>query len=617
MRIDKLCLLLLSATGSIFASSYLAAQTTPAPLSPAAVVDPFPERSKMQETTAKVSPANLPEHYIWAADASQAASIGFRTEFSLDKVPAHATLYVDGPEEITVFLDGRQIAHFEQDATATLKTTVYAVPVATLLHSGKNVLAIEAKPQQIPSCMPKEYLLLRGQFLVAKIVPAAERIDRPLSLPLTRPGACRFRPSRDGRTGRPRTHSGPRCAISTRSRETSITISGTGTQVYIAGLVMTGRTLFAASPAAGCTRSALDQGTAHFSNLDALTSGIPAEAPFSVTLLTPLSDHSAAPSLILDLGREMTGRLRVKSTSNGTARILLQYGESYEEADRKPYLGQHELTLQPSVTAYGPKSAFRYVKVQFLGGPEQMVFPVFDAEGIYYPVEHTGSFESSDSVLNRIWSVGAYTAHLCMQDSIWDAPKRDRGRWMGDLDVSGRVIETAFDDRFLMEDTLRRLNAFTPRDQAHVNTIPGYSAFWVMGLADFYRHTGEKAFLAEMAPHLNSLLDHMSQDLDERGLYKVRNGDWPFVDWSKDLAGPTMEAERATHLEYYRAFVDGAYLLKEAGLIAEANKAEAGGWTEWRAAQQLAFLRRFHKDSMAVYRLARPVLLPPLRQAPA
>jgi len=35
--------------------------------------------------------------------------------------------------------------------------------------------------------------------------------------------------------------------------------------------------------------------------------------------------------------------------------------------------------------------------------------------------------------------------------------KRDRGRWMGDLDVSGRTIEDAFDDHFLMEETLDRL----------------------------------------------------------------------------------------------------------------------------------------------------------------
>ena len=40
---------------------------------------------------------------------------------------------------------------------------------------------------------------------------------------------------------------------------------------------------------------------------------------------------------------------------------------------------------------------------------------------------------------------------------IWDAPKRDRGRWMGDLDVSGRTIEDVFDDHFLMEETLDRL----------------------------------------------------------------------------------------------------------------------------------------------------------------
>ena len=66
----------------------------------------------------------------------------------------------------------------------------------------------------------------------------------------------------------------------------------------------------------------------------------------------------------------------------------------------------------------------------------------------YYPVEYKGSFACSDDLLTRIWYMGAYTAHLCMQEDIWDAPKRDRARWMGDLHVSGAVINLAFADRF-------------------------------------------------------------------------------------------------------------------------------------------------------------------------
>jgi alpha-L-rhamnosidase len=65
-----------------------------------------------------------------------------------------------------------------------------------------------------------------------------------------------------------------------------------------------------------------------------------------------------------------------------------------------------------------------------------------------------------------------------MVDGIWDAPKRDRGRWMGDLDVSGRVIETVFADQFLMRESLDQLmEAEGNPVNCHVNSISGYSGF--------------------------------------------------------------------------------------------------------------------------------------------
>ena len=81
--------------------------------------------------------------------------------------------------------------------------------------------------------------------------------------------------------------------------------------------------------------------------------------------------------------------------------------------------------------------------ISWWGEPDLRVKSIH-ADHIYYPVKYEGSFESSDALLNRIWETGAYTAHLCMQDGVWDASKRDRGRWMGDTDVSGPVIEDVF-----------------------------------------------------------------------------------------------------------------------------------------------------------------------------
>src|SRR5208337_175416 len=141
-------------------------------------------------------------------------------------------------------------------------------------------------------------------------------------------------------------------------------------------------------------------------------------------------------------------------------------------------------------TAYGPKSSFRYARIQFLHGPTPLSFTAIRLDAIYYPVKYEGAFESSDPLLNRIWAVGAYTAHLCMLDGIWDAPKRDRGRWMGDLDVTGRVISSIFGERELIEATMMDVIGVEPvtRD---VNTIAGYSTLWITGQADFYRHSGD------------------------------------------------------------------------------------------------------------------------------
>ena len=170
--------------------------------------------------------------------------------------------------------------------------------------------------------------------------------------------------------------------------------------------------------------------------------------------------------MVLDFGRELTGRVELVSDSDTPVTVTVQAGESDSEMMKAPYLGTNLLTIAPHGTGYGPKTAFRYAKIRFVDGGPELHFKAIRVDDIYYPVKYEGSFESSDPLLNRIWEIGAYTAHLCMQDGVWDASKRDRGRWMGDTDVSGRVIEDVFGERPLMEDTLDRLMGPAPVDQS-------------------------------------------------------------------------------------------------------------------------------------------------------
>jgi hypothetical protein len=151
-----------------------------------------------------------------------------------------------------------------------------------------------------------------------------------------------------------------------------------------------------------------------------------------------------------------------------------------------------------------------------------------------------------------------------MQDDIWDAPKRDRGRWMGDTDVSGRVIDDIFADQFLIEDTLTRLIGPLPIKE-HVNGIPGYSSYWFTELEHYYLHTGRKEYLASMHDQIVGLLQFMDQDFDAHNNFINHTKEWLYVDWALDLNGATAETRAATTLEYVRAYRSGVRLLQELG----------------------------------------------------
>ena len=261
------------------------------------------------------------------------------------------------------------------------------------------------------------------------------------------------------------------------------------------------------------------------------------------------------------------------SASDQPMHITVQYGESREEALNEPYLGVDPVTILPHGTAYGPKSAFRFAKVRFVGGGPTMRFQSIALDDIYYPVKYQGSFESSDPLLNQIWEVGAYTDHLCMQEDIWDATKRDRARWAGDLDVSGRGIDDVFDDHFLMQDTMTNLLPAAPVKE-HVNDISGYSAWWINVLTQYYLHTGSKKYLQSVHERLVQLLNYMDTDVDAKNLFADTTKTWDFVDWSPELNGNTAEAKRATQFEFYLAYRDAAFLLRQLGDTANADHFE-------------------------------------------
>jgi hypothetical protein len=523
----------------------------------------------------------LPEEYIWTAsgqglesgsqviytfpkESEETEKHFFRHEFNLGEVPAQATLYLAGPRWAKTYVNGQLADEVSSNPFSKVGMHVYMTDVAKYLRPGKNVIAVEAVRGLgvigfANSAIVKQETF--GEVLVAKILPAAMGVDaKPLMMTdaswksTTKPAEGWEKPQfSDAAWKAVQSIGGIESSIELYQWNADAGMYDwpgyDGISPFLAHMPLPAEKILSHN-----------EGRSHFTDLEALT-GKGGELGVELAAAHPDTD---APAVLLDFGKELTGRLEVTSDSDIPAQVSIQYGESEDETKLDPYLGVNLLTVAPHTTGYGPKSAFRYVKIRFLGNAEALKFKSIQVDHIYYPVKYEGSFESSDPMLNKIWEVGAYTAHLCMQDGLWDAPKRDRGRWMGDNDISGRTINDVFGDRYLLEDTMDRLIGDAPVTQ-HVNGIPGYSSFWFTGVAEYYRHTGSMEFLRKTHDRALQLLQHIDAEFDQKNLYVNTTKEWVYVDWSPDLNGDTPESRRASDFEFYRGYREGAWLLRQMG----------------------------------------------------
>ncbi len=563
----------------ILTATSLAAQNT----FPDGKLDP----TRNPATTAQPLHKPLPEQYIWTSGDITARRSDrsnfpwsrpqlrtdphfFRARFQVTSLPHAATLYIAGPREAHVYLNGRLIADFASNIDAPINFRVFHTEATQALRLGDNTLAVEAvRGRGVASGAGSivTHQLAYGEVLAVKIIPAAFGMEAP---PLiitdtnwrsTSTSAGHWQdPTFDDRNWP--------TAASLGSIEGNSDLfqwnADAGMYAWPGYMGMSG---------ALRTYSLLPQAVSHvysghsqLTNLNALTQA--SVTPFTVSLPNTSTD-AESPSLLLDFGREVSGRLLVESGCDCLATLSIAYGESEIEAmstgltpgrQGGNYLGTNIIEVPPRGIARGPKSGFRYVRITFLRGAPITAFKSIRLEGIYYPVDYAGHFQSSDPLLNRLWETGAYTAHLCMQDGIWDAIKRDRGRWAGDLDVAGRVISTVFADKKLIEDTLSSLVPEGSGPTPSINGIPGYSAQWIAGLYSLYLHSGDKDFLASQRDNLIRILAGMDATLDSTGLLAADQREWLFVDWAPGLNGHSPEARIGTQLQYIRAYTDAVRL---------------------------------------------------------
>lgn len=199
--------------------------------------------------------------------------------------------------------------------------------------------------------------------------------------------------------------------------------------------------------------------------------------------------------------------------------------------------------------------------------------------------------------------------------SIVDGAKRDRAIWSGDMNVEIPCVFYSTDNAAYLKGALQMLGSYARTDGSTASDIPpqyplgtspqtgsgwfysaDYSAYFVLGLADYYLYSGDTAFVTQELPVLKAELAWNAGLLDGNGLIATgsgNNADWDFYDSGKN------GEVTAYNVLYYKSLLDGATLATASG-----DSADAAAYTNRAAALKTAINAHLYNSGNGLYYLS-------------
>lgn len=217
-----------------------------------------------------------------------------------------------------------------------------------------------------------------------------------------------------------------------------------------------------------------------------------------------------------------------------------------------------------------------------------------------YPFTMSGSFDSSERLLNDIHAAGRRTQQLCSMDAYVDTPWREQAQWWGDARVQAKNTFYLDGDARLLARGIRSVAGqsvlgLTP---GHAPTssywcvLPDFALTWIMTLWDYHWQTGDVSLFGEQYARVREVLAYFDTPAARHpsGLLRHDKRFWLFVDWT-DI--PKDDVPTFLNLWYLVALRHLAKLCDAASLPDEARH-----WTSLAGRHEALVLRHMF-DSTA------------------
>ncbi|MGI5868762.1 MAG: family 78 glycoside hydrolase catalytic domain [Kiritimatiellia bacterium] len=270
--------------------------------------------------------------------------------------------------------------------------------------------------------------------------------------------------------------------------------------------------------------------------------------------LTPEVVKTPAGETVLDFKQNLTGWVEVvnRAPADATWRFqvgeILQQGNFYRDNLRAAE-AQYTYTsngadgrVRPNFTFYG----FRYVKL--IGFPETVDPADFKALVIHSDLERTGSIETSNPLVNRLFMNALWSQKGNFLDVPTDCPQRDeRLGWTGDAQVFAgtacfnmdcAAFYTKYMNDLLLEQavydggvphTVPALMGWLTRREYHSSCAWGDAATvlpWTL-----YTHYGDASLLRRQYPAMKEWVRYIKRQDDEHGGVGLWQSGFHFADW--------------------------------------------------------------------------------------
>lgn len=235
----------------------------------------------------------------------------------------------------------------------------------------------------------------------------------------------------------------------------------------------------------------------------------------------------------------------------------------------------------------------RYLEIKVKTAEEALLLRAPTFERVTSSVPLTASWKSDDSMLDEIVDMSIRTVEICTQDYYLSDAYYETMQYIGDTKIQAPVWELYSGDRRHTRNALLDFHRGRNEDGVLKSAYPNryqfyhstYSLVWVDMVHDYFRRSGDTAFVRQFLPGIVHTLSYFDGHYNSESGYLENIPYGPFIDWyvGAEQMGiaPGADASRSTPVTLHFA-----YALKSAADLFAALDNNPTQQESWRSRQQ-------------------------------